>query len=268
MKLSVENGSFYYKKNKLIFENINFEVKEGEILAILGSNGAGKTTMLRCITGMLKWKCGKSLLDGEDIATMNARKLWSKMAYVPQAKNVASAYTALEMVLLGRSSHLNIFEAPKASDIKKALEVLEFLGISHLADKKCSEVSGGELQMILIAKALVAEPKVLILDEPESNLDFKNQLIVLDAMTNLAKQGMACVFNTHYPAHALQRAQKSLILLKDGDYVFGATEAVVTEEHIQRAFGVNAVVNQVEVSGNIVKNVIPICIAATEENHE
>lgn len=148
------------------------------------------------------------------------------------------------------------------------MEVLEFLGISHLADKKCSEISGGELQMILIAKALVAEPKVLILDEPESNLDFKNQLIVLDAMTNLAKQGMTCVFNTHYPAHALQRAQKSLILLKDGDYVFGATEAVVTEEHIQRAFGVNAVVNQVEVAGNIVKNVIPICIASTEENHE
>lgn len=268
MKLTVENGSFHYKKSTPIFENINFEVNEGEILAILGPNGAGKTTMLRCITGMLKWKSGKSLLDGEDIATMQSRKLWSKMAYVPQAKNVASAYTALEMVLLGRSSHLNIFESPKVSDVKKAMEVLGFLGISHLAEKKCSEVSGGELQMILIAKALVAEPKVLILDEPESNLDFKNQLSVLEAMTNLAKQGMTCVFNTHYPAHALQRAQKSLMLLKDGSYVVGETASVVTEENIQKAFGVEAIVSQVEVSGNVVKNVVPVCIASMEDTYE
>ena len=133
MKLRVENGSFYYKKSVPIFENINFEAKEGEILAILGPNGAGKTTMLRCITGMLKWKAGKSLLDNEDIASMQPRKLWSKMAYVPQAKSVSSAYTALEMVLLGRSSHLNVFESPGQEDVKKAFEVMGFLEIAHLA---------------------------------------------------------------------------------------------------------------------------------------
>lgn len=261
MRLNVEKGSFYYKKNVPIFENINFEVNEGEILAILGPNGAGKTTMLRCITGMLKWRDGKSLLDGEDIASMPPRKLWSKMAYVPQAKSVSSAYTALEMVLLGRSSHLNIFEAPKQSDVDKAMEVLEFLGISRLADKKCSEVSGGELQMILIAKALASDPKVLILDEPESNLDFKNQLVVLDAMSNLAARGMTCIFNTHYPAHALQRAQKSLILSKGGEYVFGDTVSVVTEENIRKAFGVDAIIGEIETPGNLLKNVVPLNIA-------
>lgn len=260
MKLTVQNGAFYYKKNASVFNNINFEVNEGEILAILGPNGAGKTTMLRCITGMLRWKEGRSLLDGENISSMPPKKLWSRMAYVPQAKSVSSAYTALEMVLLGRSSHLNIFEAPKQKDVEKALDILEFLGISHLAEKKCSEVSGGELQMILIAKALAAEPKVLILDEPESNLDFKNQLVVLDAISNLAKQGMACVFNTHYPAHALQRAQKSLILSKGGSYVFGDTNKVVTEENIRNAFGVDAIIGEVEASGIAVKSVIPVGI--------
>ena len=261
MKLTVENGSFYYKKNASVFKDINFEVNEGEILAILGPNGAGKTTLLRCITGMLKWKDGRSLLDEEDIASMTSRKLWKKMAYVPQAKSVSSAYTALEMVLLGRSSHLNIFEAPNQADVKKALEVLDFLGISHLAEKKCSEVSGGELQMILIAKALAAEPKVLILDEPESNLDFKNQLVVLDAISNLAKQGMACVFNTHYPAHALQRAKKALILSKGGAYVFGDINDVVTEENIRNAFGVDAIIGEVETSGISVKSVVPVGIS-------
>ena len=109
MRLSVENGSFSYQKGSKIFENINFSVESGEILAILGPNGAGKTTMLRCITGMLRWKDGQSMLDGENIASMPAKKLWSKMAYVPQAKAVSSSYTAFEMVLLGRSSHLNAF---------------------------------------------------------------------------------------------------------------------------------------------------------------
>ena len=265
MKLRVENGSFYYKKNDSVFENINFEVNQGEILAILGPNGAGKTTMLRCITGMLKWKSGKSLLDEENIALMAPRKLWNKMAYVPQAKNVSSAYTALEMVLLGRSSHLNLFEAPKQSDVDQAIKVLEFLGISHLAEEKCSEVSGGELQMILIAKALVSDPKVLILDEPESNLDFKNQLVVLDAMSNLAARGMTCVFNTHYPAHALQRADKALILSKGGEYVFGKTKEVVTEKNIRKAFGVNAVIGEIETAGGMIQSVIPVGIAEEKE---
>lgn len=266
MRLKVENGSFFYQKQVPIFENIDFEVKSGEILAILGPNGAGKTTMLRCITGMLKWKSGRSLLDEEDIASMASRRLWSKMAYVPQAKNVSSACTALEMVLLGRSSHLNVFQAPKQSDVDKAMEVLAFLGIETLAHKKCSEVSGGELQMILIAKALASEPEVLILDEPESNLDFKNQLVVLDAMSNLAARGMACIFNTHYPAHALQRAQKSLILSKGGKYVFGDTLSVVTEENIRKAFGVDAVIGEIRVEGNMLKSVVPVSIAVGKES--
>ena len=264
MNLTVKNGSFFYQKDTPIFSNINFSVGSGEILAILGPNGAGKTTMLRCITGMLKWRAGQSLLDGESIHRMSPRQLWSSMAYVPQAKAASSAYTAFETVLLGRSSRLNAFSTPRQEDLEKAKEVMELLGIAHLMDKKCSAISGGELQMVLIAKALASEPKVLILDEPESNLDFKNQLVVLDAMTKLAQQGMTCIFNTHYPAHALQRADKSLILSRGGDYVFGSTATVVTEENIRKAFGVNAVIGQVETPGNILQNVIPLTIAAAE----
>lgn len=260
MMIRVENGSFYYKKEQPVFEKIRFQVNDGEILAILGANGAGKTTLLRCITGMLKWKTGRSLLDNEDISNMKQQKLWSSMAYVPQARSVSSAYTGLEMVLLGRSSRLNVFEAPGKRDVDKAMEVLEFLGISALAEKKCSQISGGELQMILIAKALVSEPKVLILDEPESNLDFKNQLIVLDVISSLAKQGMTCVFNTHYPAHALQRAQKSLLLCNEGQCIFGNTDQVVTEENIRKAFGVDSVIGEIKTEEYFVKSVIPLRI--------
>ena len=262
MNLTVEHGSFHYQKQAPIFEDIHFSVDSGEILAILGPNGAGKTTMLRCITGMLKWVTGQSLLDGEPIQTMTPKKLWSHMAYVPQAKAVSSAYTAFETVLLGRSSHLNAFSMPKAADVKKAEEAMQMLGISHLAEKKCSTISGGELQMVLIAKALASQPQVLILDEPESNLDFKNQLVVLDAVSHLAQSGMTCIFNTHYPAHALQRADKALILSRGGNYVFGNTQTVVTEENIRSAFGVDAVIGQIETPGNLLSNVIPLNIAS------
>ena len=262
VNLTVEQGSFYYQKGTPVFQNINFSVDGGEILAILGPNGAGKTTMLRCITGMLRWRSGRSLLDGEAIHTMSAQKLWRKMAYVPQAKSATSAYTAFETVLLGRSSRLNAFSSPKKEDLEKAEEVMELLGITGLMDKKCTAISGGELQMVLIARALASEPQVLILDEPESNLDFKNQLVVLDAMTRLAQSGMACVFNTHYPAHALQRADKALILSRGGEYVFGSTASVVTRENIRRAFGVEAVIGEIETEESVLRNVIPLHIAA------
>ena len=262
MNLTVKNGCFSYNRGKTtVFRDINFSVGAGEILAILGPNGAGKTTLLRCITGMLRWTGGESLLDGEPIRSMAPRKLWSRMAYVPQAKAASAAYTAFETVLLGRSSRLNAFETPGKADLQKAHEVMELLGICHLAEKKCSAISGGELQMVLIARALAAEPEVLILDEPESNLDFKNQLVVLDTMSKLARQGMTCIFNTHYPAHALQRADKALLLCRGGDYAFGATNQVVTEDAIRRSFGVEAVIGTLDTPQGTVQNVVPLRIA-------
>ena len=262
MNLTVTNGSFaYHRGDDPIFRDVNFSLDSGEILAILGPNGAGKTTLLRCITGMLPWTAGQSLLDGEPIRSMSPQKLWTKLAYVPQARSVSSAYTAFETVLLGRSGRLGAFSTPKKADLRKAEEVMERLGIAQLADKKCSAISGGELQMVLIARALASEPKVLILDEPESNLDFKNQLVVLDTMTRLAAEGLTCVFNTHYPAHALQRSDKALILSKRGGYKFGSTATVVTEETIRNAFGVDAVIGSVETPTHILQNVIPLQLA-------
>lgn len=261
MILKIENGSFAYKGGPDILRNINIEIGSGEILAILGPNGAGKTTLLRCMMDMLRWKSGRSLLDGEDIHGMPARKLWSRMAYVPQAKSAASSFTAFQTVLLGRSSRIGVFSQPSEADMEAAERVMKSLGIMDLADKQCHAISGGELQMVLIARAMAAEPEILVLDEPESNLDFKNQLIVLDTISELASKGVACVFNTHYPAHALQRADRSLILTKGGECVFGSTSSVVTEANIRNAFGVNALIGEIETPENIMRNVIPLSIA-------
>ena len=258
--LKIENGSFAYKGGPQILKDINIAVEPGEILAVLGPNGSGKTTLLRCMMDMLHWQSGRSLLDGEDIRSIPAQTLWRKMAYVPQAGTAATSYTAFQTVLIGRSSRIGAFSAPSAEDMKVVERVMERLGISHLADKPCHAISGGELQMVLIARAMAAEPKLLVLDEPESNLDFKNQLIVLDAMTALAAEGVACVFNTHYPSHALQRAGKSLMLSKEGWSLFGDTTSVVTEDNIRKAFGVEALIGEVETPQSIMKNVVAVGI--------
>ena len=259
--LKIEDGSFAYKGGPQILKDINIEVEPGEILAVLGPNGSGKTTMLRCMMDMLHWQSGRSLLDGEDIRGIPASTLWKKMAYVPQAGTAATSYTAFQTVLIGRSSRIGAFSSPTEEDMKVTERVMERLGISHLADKPCHAISGGELQMVLIARAMAAEPKLLVLDEPESNLDFKNQLIVLDTMTALAAEGVACVFNTHYPSHALQRAGKSLMLSKEGWSLFGETTNVVTEDNIRRAFGVEALIGEVETPQNIMKNVVAVGIS-------
>ena len=241
MILSVENGCFSYKHSKdNLLENINFSVEPGDLVAILGPNGAGKTTLLRCIMGFLKWNSGKSTLDGENIRDIPHKKLWKDIAYVPQAKSTVAAYTVEEMVLLGRSSHFSMLSLPKEQDLEIVYKVMDEMNLTKFAHKKCSQISGGELQMVLIARALVSEPKILILDEPESNLDFKNQLLILDTMTKLSNQGISCIFNTHYPTHALQRANKSFLLSKSGKYLFGETREVITEKNIERAFGVKS----------------------------
>ena len=258
MIFEVNGGCFAYAHSRQVLNQISFSVEKGEMLAILGPNGAGKTTLLRCMMGFLKWTAGKSLLDGEDIANMSQRQLFSKVAYVPQAKNAVLSASVKDMVLLGRSSHYGIFGKPGAKDREIVTQTLKDLGLSAMADCSCAELSGGELQMALIARALVSEPQIIILDEPESNLDFKNQLIVLKTLQSLSAQGITCIFNTHYPVHALRYADKALLLNKSGDVVYGSTHEVITEENMRHAFGVETVIGHIETPYNEYTDVLAI----------
>lgn len=258
MLLKIENASFAYKTNQTIIANLNFEANAGDLIAILGPNGAGKTTMLRCIMGFLKFNVGQVKIDGKDIYKLTSKNLWNLVSYVPQAKGNTSSLSAEDMILLGMASKIGFFSSPSEEHRKIAISIAQSLGIEHLLKKKCNQMSGGELQMVLIARALASEPKILILDEPESNLDFRNQLIVLNTLSHLASKGMCVIFNTHYPEHALTRANKSLILHKGGKTLFGDTQKIVTEENIRNAFGVKTVISEIETTGNVYKSIMPI----------
>ena len=259
MTFEVENGCFGYQQGNDILQNIEFQVSSGMVMAILGPNGAGKTTLLKCMMGLLAWRQGESRIDGQNIAKLPPRRLWQKIAYVPQAR--ALMYTAEEMVLLGRSAHVGMLQQPRQEDVEAARQAMDLVGAASLRHKLCSRMSGGELQMILIARALATRPSMLVLDEPESNLDFKNQLVILETIQRLAReQQISCIFNTHYPDHALRVSDVALLLYRSGQYVFGRAEDVISSENMEASFEVKVCIDHRWVGESCVTSVVPLKI--------
>ena len=259
MGIEVCAGSFSYKKDSPILCDISLCAEAGEVVAILGPNGAGKTTLLKCMLGFLPWDKGTSRLDGKDIHSYRGSLLWRKISYVPQAKEYVLSYKTQDMVLLGRSPYLGNFSVPGKKDKEIAYHAMELAGITHLAGKSCSQISGGELQLVLIARALAAQPEYLILDEPESGLDFRNQILVLDLIRRLStQQKLTVIINTHYPDHALRISDKSLLLSGNGMSLYGRTRHILTEEHMKAAFGVDIVISENTVGDRSYTAVIPL----------
>ena len=259
--LEIRNGKFTYPTSeRTILNNIGFSLESGDVLAILGPNGAGKTTLLRCIMGMLRWQSGETLLDGKKLSEIPHRNLWQKISYVPQAKNSQVSYSVEEMIMLGCASMINPFAVPGKKESDAVDRAIRRTKLEELRYRSCSELSGGELQMVLIARAIVSSPEILILDEPESNLDFHNQLLVLNMISELSEEGMICIFNTHYPSHALRRANKVLMLSKDGGSCFGTAKEIITESNILKYFGVRAVIGNVKSGDAEYPDIVPVSI--------
>ncbi|MBR4400937.1 MAG: ATP-binding cassette domain-containing protein [Synergistes sp.] len=257
--LEVRGGWFYYDEGADILRDINFCIDEPDILCVLGANGAGKTTLLKCMLGLRKWKRGTTFLRGRGIKHIAARDFWSSVGYVPQARLSSFAYRVDEMVLLGRNPHIRAGAMPGEKDIKAAREAMELAGVSALSGKLCSRISGGEYQLVLIARALAAEPRLLVLDEPESNLDFKNQKKVLSTISSLCKErGLAAIVNTHYPEHAMDIAQKALLLMPDRSSVCGSASCVLNEENLKRAFEIDIHIHRFRVGRRDYASILPM----------
>lgn len=263
MTFSIEHAAFAYPRSAPILRDVNVTVAPGELLAILGPNGVGKTTLLRAMIGLQPWTSGASYLDGVDIATMKAATLWKQVAYVPQARSAASvSLTGLDMVIIGRSAHLRALAQPGQAERAMAEAAMADIGIAHLRDVPCAHMSGGQLQMVLIARALVTEPSVIVLDEPETGLDFRNQLIVLDLLDDLVHtRGITAIMNTHYPAHALRVADRSLLLSAAGTPIVGDTASIVTEDNLRAVFDVFVHLAEVSRDGRLHTSVLPVSVA-------
>lgn len=239
MKFEVKDGGFRYRRSRQVLQHVNLCFDQPGILSVLGANGAGKTTLMKCMLGLLHWTEGGSYLDDTDIRTLRHKEFWKRVGYVPQARLPSFVYTVREMAVLGRGVHLGELAQPGKRDWEIVDRCLETVGIPHLRNKLCSEISGGEYQLVLIARALAGEPELLVLDEPESNLDFKNQQVVLRVLRELCeRQGLSAIINTHFPEHALDISCKSLLLMPDGSTVYGDTPDIIREDRLEAAFGI------------------------------
>ena len=236
MRLTVEHLTFSYDKTPVL-NDVSFSCREGTLLAILGPNGVGKTTLFRCILGEQKHYAGTISVDGTDAKTLNARALAHRIAYIPQTHAPAFRFAVRDIVLMGTTHRISPLSAPKAKEQAIAEEAMARLGIDALADKDFSRISGGEQQLVYIARALAQQAKTLLMDEPTSSLDYGNQLAVLSVVKELTKDGYTVLLSTHNPQHALWYANEILALSGGRVAANGATGEHLTPELLRTLYG-------------------------------
>jgi len=239
VKIELTNAAFSYPETGTIFSNLSFDLHDGEILSILGPNGCGKTTLLKCLIGILEFDKGTIRLDGKTAERGTGRSTF--FGYVPQITSPPLSYSVFQMVLLGRSHFIGTFSKPRGKDIEQTNIALSRLNISHLSSQSFSSLSGGERQLVLIARALATEARILLFDEPTSALDLVNQQNTIELMRTLAHEhGLSIVFTTHAPSHALHISDRTLLMHKGRKAFFGPAGEVITEENIRTHFGIDA----------------------------
>jgi iron complex transport system ATP-binding protein len=254
-RLAVESIRFQYpsRHGVSVFDDISLSVAAGEVLMLLGPNGTGKSTLLKCMAGLLAPQAGRVSLDGVDLHTLSPARLARRVGYVPQSSMSTFPFRVRDIVVMGRAPHLRALAAPSRADAAIAEQVLHDIGIAHLAHRTCHQISGGEWQMVLIARALAQQPDVLLLDEPTSHLDVGNQVRILGSVRQLSARGLTVVMATHAPDQAFMAADR-VAMIKDGRLMAHGTPAdVLTPQILGRAYGVE--VEVVELKGDIGRRV-------------
>ena len=208
--LAVESVTYGYRR-RAIGRDVSFTVAAGETVCLLGPNGSGKSTIFKTILGVLPVHSGRIMLDGRDITTLTAMERARAVAYVPQSLTSSFAFTVRELVLMGRAPHMSAFATPSKMDMAKAEASLERVGIAALANRVANELSGGERQLVLIARAITQECRLMIMDEPTASLDLGNRLRVLAQVLQLARAGVATILSTHAPDDAFAIAARVIV---------------------------------------------------------
>lgn len=247
--LEVQSLAFGFP-GRTVGREVAFGLAGGEVMCVLGPNGGGKTTLFRTLLGLLPRQAGSIELNGEALESLSRTRIARLAGYVPQGHAAYFAYTVLEFVLMGRTSHLGVYAVPGRQDREVAERVLESLNISHLAARPVTEISGGERQLALVGRALAQEPSLLVLDEPTSGLDYGNQVRVLERISRLAESGIAVLFSSHDPDHAFLCAQQVLLLAEGRALALGPPADVINAQTLERLYGVSVRVLAVEGGGH------------------
>ncbi len=241
MRLDVDQIAFGYG-GRLVGQDISFTLEENEVLVLFGPNGAGKTTLFKTLLGLVPLRAGTIRLDGRPIGAWSGRERASRIAYVPQAHAALFPFTVEDLVLMGRAPHVGLFATPGRRDREVAAATLERLGIGHLASRAYTEISGGERQIALIARALAQEPSILVMDEPTASLDYGHQMRVLDRVRELAGEGVSIVLSTHNPDHAFRVADRVALVFQSRIAALGPPETVLTADALKQLYDIDVVI--------------------------
>jgi len=245
VKLEARHLDFGYGARQ-VGHDVSLSVKAGEVLCLLGPNGSGKTTLFKTLLGLLPAQGGGVLIDDVDMRTRARDEVARLVSYVPQAHVAFFPFTVQEVVLMGRTAHLGLFSSPSRRDREAALAAIARMRIEHLADAVYTRISGGERQLTLIARALAQEARVAVMDEPTANLDFGNQVRVLQHIQALAQSGIGVLLSTHDPDHAFICADRVAMLHEGKLARMGAPEETITAASLRELYGVSVEVTQVE----------------------
>lgn len=246
--IQVEDVSFGYTR-KTVLNDISFSIEEGEIVTLLGPNGCGKSTLIKILLGLLHPAHGGIFFNGRNIRQISSKSLAREIAYVPQIHKSSFPYTVLDVVLMGRIPHKPFFFKYSKADMSIAADALDRLSISSLADRAYTEISGGERQLSLIARALAQGAKTFIMDEPASGLDYGNQLKLLDQIIRLSREGYTFIKSTHSPEHALWIADRAIMIKNGAIVVDGKCDEVISSENLLHLY--NARVNVLKLNGSL-----------------
>ena len=261
MSIEVRNLNFSYG-DRQVLHDISFCVNKGEFLSILGPNGVGKSTLFRCMLGLLSGYTGEVLVNGINARSFSVREAARHIAYIPQSSHPIFNYSVFDIVLMGRTSGLATFRSPGKGDVEKCRWALDKIGISHLEDRCFHRLSGGEQQLVLIARALTQDAPILMLDEPTANLDFGNQLRVLEQAQALAAEGYTVIQTTHHPEQSYMFSDRILTIQNGRVLKEGTPSQVLTEDTMRALYGVD--VNIV----SLYEDKARICVPATLQLHK
>lgn len=239
MKLELRNVACGYEKGHAILREVNFSVEAGDICCLLGPNGVGKTTLFKTILNLLHPLKGTIHLDGENTARWSAVKMAQNMAYVSQFHNPPFPYKVKDVVLLGRINSVGYFGRPSEMDYEIAEAAIADMGITHLRNIPYTDISGGERQLVMIARALAQEPKILVMDEPTANLDYGNMIRVISKIRGLKDKGYGIIMTTHSPDQAFLCESTVALLQRGAPLLFGYVAEVITEKNLRDAYGVS-----------------------------
>ncbi len=240
--IKVQNLSFQYRKDlPLLLNDLSFEVNQGTVLTILGKNGVGKTTFLRCLTGELSAYAGSIYIDQKEVRDYSISELSQKIALVASNSPCYQNLSVADFLVTGFTNRLASLQSPNKKHYMHALDVLDSLGQESLFNRHTAELSSGEMQMVKIARAILQEPSVIVFDEPTSNLDVKNQLLILEQISSLAQRGFTVITTTHNPGQTLELGGSALLLTGDCQ-IFGAVGTVLSEENLRAVYALNVTI--------------------------